>query len=61
MHLIGNAKLGKNDGASSPKVMVDDTKLVSDDCYTESRGKRLHFIDQSSLVSAITERVVKMS
>lgn len=61
MHLIGNAKHDKTNIGSCPETMIDDTTLVSDDCYTEPWGKRLHFIYKSSPFQALREQVMKMN
>lgn len=61
MNLIENAEQAKEDKGYSPKMMVDDKWLVSNDCYTEGWDKRLKFIGQSQLVPTIREQVIKMN
>lgn len=61
MNLIENAEQDKEDSGSSHKMMIGDTMLVSDDCYTKACGKRLLFIDQSQGVPAMRERVIKVN
>lgn len=61
MHLIGNAQHNKEDSNSSSEMMINYTKLVSDDCYTEGWGKRLLFINQFQLVPAMRDQVIKMN
>lgn len=35
IHFIVNGEQDNEESSSSPKLTIDDTSLVSDDCYTE--------------------------
>lgn len=61
IHFIANAEQDKEGSGSSPEVLRDDTRFVSDDYYTKGWGKRRLFVDQSQLVSAMREYVMNMN
>lgn len=56
---MGNAVHYKEDGGFSPEAMEYDTRVVSDDFYTESCVKLLLFLDKYEVVPAMRRPVIK--
>lgn len=59
--LIRRAEHGKEESGSSSEMIMDETGLVSDDCFTEGWARRLVFLDYFQLSPAFRGRLIRIN
>lgn len=55
MHFNENPEFDREDRGSSHEMIIENRRLVSDDCFIEELGKHLLLLDQSFFVPALRE------